>query len=57
VIPGGAKLSVKQTDDGMLLPAPGDPVPDAFERCSICHGEGSDIKDVGVVHAPWFPLQ
>ena len=57
VIPGGAKLSVKQTDDGTLLPAPGDPVPDAFERCSICHGEGSDIKDVGVVHAPWFPLQ
>ena len=57
VINGWAKLSVKQTDDGMLLPIPGDPIPDVMERCTLCHGAGSNVKDVGVVHAPWFPLQ
>ncbi|RLB59664.1 MAG: hypothetical protein DRI90_15130, partial [Deltaproteobacteria bacterium] len=57
LIPGGAKLSVKQTDDGMLLPVPGDPNPSAVEVCTLCHGEGSNVEDVGVVHAPWFPLQ
>jgi OmcA/MtrC family decaheme c-type cytochrome len=60
VIPGGAKLSVKQTTDGTLLPTPGDPNPGAVETCTLCHGQGSsvcDSCDVGVGHMPWFPLQ
>jgi len=56
VIPGSAKLAAKQLNDGTLLPQPGDPVPDAVETCTFCHGQGSSVADVGVFHAPWFPL-
>ena len=59
VIPGGAKLSVKQSNDGTLLPTPGDPNPGAVETCTLCHGEGSTVCagcDVGTGHMPWFPL-
>lgn len=59
VIPGGAKLSVKQANDGTLLPTPGDPNPGAVETCTLCHGQGSTVCDgcdVGVGHMPWFPL-
>jgi len=60
VIPGGAKLSVKQMNDGTLLPTPGDPNPGAVETCTLCHGEGStvcDVCDTAVGHMPWFPLE
>lgn len=59
VIPGGAKLSVKQANDGTLLPTPGDPNPGAVETCTLCHGAGStvcDTCDTRVGHLPWFPL-
>lgn len=59
VIPGGAKLSVKQSNDGTLLPTPGDPNPGAVETCTLCHGAGStvcDLCDTAVAHMPWFPL-
>jgi len=56
IIPGGAKLSVKQTRDGTLLATPGDPVPGQVETCILCHGRGSSVADVGVYHKPWFPL-
>jgi len=56
IIPGGAKLSVKQTRDGTLLPPPGDPVPDGVETCVLCHGQGSSVADTGIYHKPWFPL-
>ncbi len=49
-------MSMFGGDNGMLLPPPGDPVPGATEECYICHGKDSNVKDVGVVHAPWFPL-
>ncbi|MGB5809637.1 MAG: OmcA/MtrC family decaheme c-type cytochrome [Polyangiales bacterium] len=59
VIPGGAKLSVKQDNDGSLQPTPGDPNPGAVETCILCHGQGSTVCDgcdVAVGHMPWFPL-
>jgi OmcA/MtrC family decaheme c-type cytochrome len=52
----GARLSVKQDNAGMLLPIPGDPFLSPVEDCVRCHSEGALVSDVGVRHAPWFPL-
>ncbi len=40
----------------MLLPIPGDPFLSPVEDCVRCHSEGALVSDVGVRHAPWFPL-
>ncbi len=56
IVPGGAKLSAKQTDDGTIIAPPGDPVPGQVETCVLCHGEGSSVADTGDFHQPWFPL-
>jgi OmcA/MtrC family decaheme c-type cytochrome len=56
IVPGGAKLSVRQADDGTLIPSPGDPVPNQVETCVLCHGEGSSVSDTRSAHGTWFPL-
>jgi OmcA/MtrC family decaheme c-type cytochrome len=55
-VANGSRLSIKQTDDGMLQSSPGDLFPNPIEDCLRCHSEGNNVADVGVRHAPWFPL-
>jgi OmcA/MtrC family decaheme c-type cytochrome len=55
-VANGSRLSIKQADDGTLQSIPGDLFPNPIEDCLRCHSEGNNVADVGVRHAPWFPL-
>ncbi len=55
-VANGSRLSIKQADDGTLQSIPGDVFPSPMEDCLRCHSEGNNVADVGVRHAPWFPL-